>query len=76
MSKRLSIHEDVYDRLTQLAARYNCSVTRLLVELADLGELLSEASRLEFHLPEQTGGTMRVWLPGTGLLWPHLEPLP
>ena len=76
MSKRLYIHEDVHDRLTALSQKYNCSVSRVLVELASLGELLSETSRLEIHCPDQPGNLVRVWVPGTGRLWPDWEQQP
>jgi hypothetical protein len=76
MSRRLSIHEDLYAELVALAARYDCTVTRLLCELAELGQIISEARRIEFYLPNQPGGTVRIWLPQSTHIWPdHGAPL-
>jgi predicted DNA-binding ribbon-helix-helix protein len=58
MTLRLS--KKLHTRLTDLAAKHRCTIGRLLTECADVGELLTEASRIELVDEASTGTPVRI----------------
>jgi hypothetical protein len=66
VSKRLNLDDAFYARLHALATTHACTIETLLVEAVELGEMLTEASRIEFIHPEHTGGTVRIYHPWHG----------